>query len=66
MLFNLKQIREAVDITIGDDGFRSKEVIEILKWMKKEESMQSKDVIDRLNDPPIVAVSYTHLRAHET
>ena len=54
MLFNLKQIREAVDITIGDDGFRSKEVIEILKLMKKEESMQSKDVIDRLNDPPIV------------
>jgi len=30
-LYNEKQIREAVDITIGDDGFRSKEVIEILR-----------------------------------
>lgn len=32
------QIREAVDIAIGDDGFRSKEVIEILKIMKKKEN----------------------------
>jgi len=31
MLFDLEEVREAVDITIGDDGFRSKEVIEILK-----------------------------------
>mgnify|MGYP003309930348 CR=1 FL=1 len=54
MLFNLKQIREAVDITIGDDGFRSKEVVEILKLMKKEESMQSKEVMDRLNNPPVI------------
>ena len=29
--YNLNEIREAVDIVIGDDGFRSKEVIEILK-----------------------------------
>ena len=31
-----KQIKEAVDIAIGDDGFRGKEVIEILKVMNKE------------------------------
>ena len=36
MMFNLREIREAVDITIGDDGFRSKEVIEILKQMREE------------------------------
>jgi len=36
MLFDLEEVREAVDITIGDDGFRSKEVIEILKQMRKE------------------------------
>ena len=30
-LYDEKHIREAVEITIGDDGFRSKEVIEILK-----------------------------------
>tara|TARA_R110000851_G_C12729350_1_gene529485 strand:+ start:210 stop:377 length:168 start_codon:yes stop_codon:yes gene_type:complete len=28
-------IREAVDISIGDDGFRSNEVIEILKDLSK-------------------------------
>ena len=31
MLFNLEEIREAVNWAVGDDGFRSKEVIEILK-----------------------------------
>ena len=36
MLFDLEEVREAVDITIGDDGFRSKEVIEILKQMREE------------------------------
>ena len=30
-LYYVDDIREAVDIAIGDDGFRSKEVIEILK-----------------------------------
>ena len=30
-VYTEKQIREAIDITIGDDGFRSKEVIEILR-----------------------------------
>jgi len=37
MKFTKQQIREAVDIVIGDDGFRSKEVIEILEMMTKEE-----------------------------
>jgi|TARA_R110000744_G_scaffold67328_6_gene137320 hypothetical protein len=36
--YNEDEIREAVDIAIGDDGFRSKEVIEILKVIKKEET----------------------------
>ena len=30
-LYYVDDIREAVDIAIGDDGLRSKEVIEILK-----------------------------------
>ena len=34
LLFDLETIREVVDIVIGDDGFRSKEVIEILKMEK--------------------------------
>jgi hypothetical protein len=29
--YTIPQIKEAVDIAIGDDGFRSKEVIEILR-----------------------------------
>jgi len=36
MKFNKKQIKEAVDIVIGDDGFRGKEVIEVLEMMSKE------------------------------
>ena len=36
MLFNLEEIREAVDWAVGDDGFRSNEVIEILKLMREE------------------------------
>ena len=30
-LYFIDDIREAVDIVIGDDGFRSKEVVEVLK-----------------------------------
>ena len=41
-LFNLEEIREAVDFATGDDGFRSNEVIEILKQMKKENNNESK------------------------
>jgi len=37
MKFTKQQIREAVDIVIGDDGFRSKEVIETLEMFAKEE-----------------------------
>ena len=29
--YTIKEIKNAVDIVIGDDGMRSKEVIEILK-----------------------------------
>ena len=36
MLFNLREIKEAVDWAVGDDGFRSKEVLEVLLTMKKE------------------------------
>ena len=32
--YNIRDIREAVDIVIGDDGFRSKETIEVLKHFK--------------------------------
>ena len=34
--FKIWQIREAVDIAVGDDGNKSKEVIEILKTEKWE------------------------------
>jgi len=34
-LYTAKEIKNAVDIVIGDDGFRSKEIIEILKMMDK-------------------------------
>jgi hypothetical protein len=37
-------IREAVDISIGDDGFRSNEVIEILEHLTKEESAEPQAV----------------------
>ena len=36
MMFNLREIKEAVDWATGDDGFRSNEVIEILKQMREE------------------------------
>jgi len=34
-----EQIKIAVDIAIGDDGLRSKEVVEILKIMDKEKRL---------------------------
>jgi hypothetical protein len=42
--FSLEEIKLAVDIAIGDDGFRSKEVCEILKvfWKEREEEAQYK------------------------
>ena len=39
-------IREAVDIAVGDDGFRSNEVIEILEHLTKEESTEPQAVDD--------------------
>ena len=42
MLFNLKEIKEAVDWATGDDGFRSNEVVEILKQMKEEKENAAK------------------------
>jgi len=42
MLFNLREIKEAVDFATGDDGFRSNEVIEILKLTRGEENATKK------------------------
>ena len=36
-VFDLETIRNAVDIVIGDDGFRSNEVVEILKQQADED-----------------------------
>ena len=43
-LYYVDDIREAVDIAIGDDGFRSKEVSEILEifWKEREEEAEHK------------------------
>ena len=35
-MYSEQLIKEAVDIVIGDDGMRSKEVIEVLRILKKE------------------------------
>ena len=35
--YSKEEVREAVDIAIGDDGHKSNEVIEILKHFKNEE-----------------------------
>jgi hypothetical protein len=40
-IYTIKEIKNAVDIVIGDDGFRSKEVIEILKQERENESQDS-------------------------
>ena len=37
MEYSEEDIREAVDIAIGDDGHKSNEVIEILEHFKNEE-----------------------------
>ena len=34
--YTVEEIQTAVDIVIGDDGFRGKEVIEVLKVIKKQ------------------------------
>ncbi len=35
-MYNEELIKEAVDIVIGDDGYKSEEVLEVLKLLKKE------------------------------
>ena len=40
--YTIKEIKNAVDIVIGDDGMRSKEVIEILKQEKKNEKIHNR------------------------
>ena len=42
--FSLEEIKLAVDIAIGDDGFRSKEVSKILEifWKEREEEAERK------------------------
>lgn len=35
-MYSEQLIKEAVDIVIGDDGMRSKEVLEVLRILKKE------------------------------
>ena len=39
--YTIEEIKNAVNIVIGDDGFRSKEVIEILKQEKENEFKRS-------------------------
>ena len=39
--YTIEEIKNAVDIAIGDDGMRSAEVIEILKHEKENESKWS-------------------------
>ena len=39
--YTIEEIKNAVDIFIGDDGFRSKEGIEILKQEKENEFKRS-------------------------
>ena len=34
--YTVEEIQTAVDIVIGDDGFRGKEVIKVLKVIKKQ------------------------------
>ena len=35
-MYSAEMVRTAVDIVIGDDGMRSKEVVEVLKDLKKK------------------------------
>ena len=40
--YTIKEIKNAVDIVIGDDGMRSKEVIEILKQERENETIYNR------------------------
>ena len=35
-MYNEELIKEAVDIVIGDDGYKSEEVLEVLKLLKQK------------------------------
>tara|TARA_R110002020_G_scaffold159319_1_gene343035 strand:- start:1490 stop:1630 length:141 start_codon:yes stop_codon:yes gene_type:complete len=41
--YTKEEVRAAVDIAIGDDGFRSKEVIAILEMWAKEKFENNKE-----------------------
>ena len=46
--YSKEEVKEAVDIVIGDDGFRSKEVIEVLNTFDEEkETLYIEDKIER-------------------
>ena len=48
VLFTKEEVRSAVDIVIGDDGFRSKEVIEVLNTFDEErETLYIEDKVER-------------------
>ena len=49
MMFNLGEIREAVDLAVGDDGQRSEEVVEILKQIRKEDAVAKVDAAIKNN-----------------
>ena len=54
--YTAEEIREAVDIATGDDGFRSKEVISILKTnvsKKNRRILERKDNLKRLKKDTI-------------
>jgi len=42
-MYNEELIREAVDIVIGDDGYKSEEVLEVLKILKDKEEYQNEN-----------------------
>jgi hypothetical protein len=41
--YTIKEIKNAVDIVIGDDEMRSKEVIEILKQERENETIHNRN-----------------------
>jgi len=52
--FSLAEIKLAVDITIGDDGFRSKEVCDILNTFHEEkETLHMEEMVERYCDKRI-------------
>lgn len=58
MRYTSEQVREAVDIVIGDDGFRSEEVIQILKTITQENicfSQKEKEKEQRVNKYVVMA-----------